>query len=87
VLKKIIELIDVKKNFGQVLALKEISFDVINGETLGIVGESGSGKTTLARIILGLTGFNAGKVLLNGQSIKSLSRTEISRFAQIQECE
>jgi ABC-type glutathione transport system ATPase component len=83
VLKKIIELIDVKKNFGQVLALKEISFDVINGETLGIVGESGSGKTTLARIILGLTGFNAGKVLLNGQSIKSLSRTEISRFAQI----
>ncbi|MDI6784686.1 MAG: ABC transporter ATP-binding protein, partial [bacterium] len=48
-------------------ALKDISFDVQRGETLGIIGENGSGKTTLLRIILGITPPTQGTIEINGQ--------------------
>ncbi|MCX7919120.1 MAG: ABC transporter ATP-binding protein [bacterium] len=48
-------------------ALKDISFEVQPGETLGIIGENGSGKTTLLRIILGITPPTRGSVEINGQ--------------------
>ena len=52
------------KTFGTqkrpVRALGDVSFDLWEGETLGLVGESGSGKTTLARLLLGLTPPDAG---------------------------
>ncbi len=46
--------------------VRDVSFALRRGETLGLVGESGSGKTTLARIMLGLTEPDAGEVLLGG---------------------
>jgi ABC-type polysaccharide/polyol phosphate transport system ATPase subunit len=48
-------------------ALKDISFEVAQGETLGIIGENGSGKTTLLRIILGITPPTKGTAKINGQ--------------------
>jgi peptide/nickel transport system ATP-binding protein len=48
-------------SFGghKLAALRDVSFDLRSGETLGLVGESGSGKTTLARALLGLTAADA----------------------------
>jgi peptide/nickel transport system ATP-binding protein len=57
----------VSKTFHQeghaVQALRDVSLGLAPGETLGLVGESGSGKTTLARVLLGLTGPDAGAVV------------------------
>lgn len=53
----------------QVQALREVSFSVAAGETLGILGESGSGKSTLARVLMGIYQADAGEALLKGNSI------------------
>src|SRR5690606_34937474 len=50
----------------QVSAVKGVSFQVMEGDTIGIVGESGSGKSTLARAILGLTPLSSGHVTFDG---------------------
>ncbi len=48
-------------------AVRDFSFHIESGETLGLVGESGSGKTTVARCILGLVSPTSGEVRLEGQ--------------------
>ncbi len=48
-------------------AVRDISFEVGKGTTLGIVGESGCGKSTCARLIAGITASDSGEVLLDGQ--------------------
>ncbi len=53
--------------------VRDVSFEVFAGETLGIVGESGSGKTTTARIALALTDPTRGDVLLRGEPWSDLS--------------
>ncbi len=51
-----------------IAALRDISFDIRAGETLGLVGESGSGKSTVARILLGLERADeGGRVLFDGR--------------------
>jgi peptide/nickel transport system ATP-binding protein len=54
-------------------AVDNVSFQVKENETLGLVGESGCGKTTLGRAILQLVKPTAGKILLHGKDITSLS--------------
>lgn len=48
-------------------ALKDVSFNVKKGETLGIIGENGSGKSTILKLIAGVMVPTKGKVLVNGQ--------------------
>ncbi len=54
-------------------AVKEVSFDLAPGETLGIVGESGSGKSTLARAIIGTIPTSDGAVIWEGTDLTGLS--------------
>ncbi|MDJ1159191.1 ABC transporter ATP-binding protein [Chelatococcus sp. SYSU_G07232] len=54
-------------------AVKDVSFTVRRGETLGIVGESGSGKSTLGRCLLKLTDVDGGEVRFRGQDVVPLS--------------
>ncbi|SMQ85687.1 peptide/nickel transport system ATP-binding protein [Devosia lucknowensis] len=53
-------------------ALRDISFDLRSGKTLGIVGESGCGKSTLARVLLRLADASGGDVFLNGSPLFKL---------------
>ena len=54
-----------------------ISFDIMEGETLGLVGESGCGKTTLGRALLRLIDHNSGSISYRGRSLDSLSSREM----------
>lgn len=64
----------------QVEALKDISFDVEEGEYIAIMGESGSGKTTLLNILASLDKPTNGNVLLDGQDITKIKDSNISAF-------
>ena len=54
-------------------AVDHIGFELMPGECLGLIGESGSGKSTVANLITRLTDLSAGRVVLDGQDISSLS--------------
>ena len=62
---------------GSVKAVDGVSFDVYEGETLGIVGESGCGKSTTARCILRLTEPDAGEMNFMGQDVMGAGRREM----------
>ncbi|WP_433545853.1 ABC transporter ATP-binding protein [Streptomyces sp. CA-294286] len=62
-----------KKQVGAVKAVDGISFDLYQGETLGIVGESGCGKSTVAKLLMTLETATAGEVFFKGQDITKLS--------------
>jgi len=58
-------------------AVRDVSFSVGKGETLGLVGESGSGKSTTARLLLRLIEPTAGSVRLNGKDLAALGAHEL----------
>lgn len=63
-----------------VRAVNNISFDIYEGETLGIVGESGCGKTTLGRLMIRLTDPTGGKIVYDGVDISTLGEKEMKPY-------
>jgi branched-chain amino acid transport system ATP-binding protein len=57
------------KTFGGIFALNDVSFDLSEGEILGIIGPNGSGKTTLVNCITGFIGLTSGEILFRGKVI------------------
>ena len=62
---------DLRKGFGSLNVLSDISFNVGQGELVCVLGPSGCGKTTILRIAAGLIPFDAGTVLVNGLDIRN----------------
>ena len=66
-----IEIKNVTKKYGNNIALKDVSFNVNDGEIFAFIGHNGAGKTTLIKAIVGIHKFDEGDILINGKSIKS----------------
>ncbi|GLR14251.1 ABC transporter ATP-binding protein [Chitinimonas prasina] len=64
----------------EVAAVKDVSFKLARGKTLGIVGESGSGKTTLGKTILRLNSCEGGEVIYNNKNLMGLSDREFQPY-------
>ena len=77
----------VAKNFmgkttDYVKAVDDVTFDVYEGETLGLVGESGCGKTTLGRTILRLAPAHGGEIVFDGKNILGLNNTDMKAMRE-----
>lgn len=82
---KVLEVKNINKFFGKKQILKDISFDIEEGEILGFVGPNGSGKTTTIKIILGLQKASSGEVYINGKNIKENFENAIKKVGAIVE--
>jgi len=74
-------LLDVKgvtKRYGGLTANSDITFDVNQGEILGIIGPNGAGKSTLFDLITGFQPLDAGRVFLDGHEITGLGPDRIA---------
>ena len=58
-----------RRRVGEVKAVDGVSFDVMEGETLGLVGESGCGKSTCGRAVLRLYDITAGSITIDNLSL------------------
>ncbi len=75
-METIIEVKNLKKNYGDREILKDISFSIEKGEIISIIGESGAGKSTLMRCINGLEGINSGSIKFYDTDITKLKEKE-----------
>ena len=71
--------VEYKVHKGTVHAVSDVSFDLRTGETLGLVGESGCGKSTTGKAIIQIVRPTAGRILLDGVDLCSLSGAELRR--------
>ena len=74
----ILQVQNVRKAFGRVMAVNGVSFDLYPGEILGIIGPNGSGKTTLVNCITGFVRKDSGKVIFKGKDISRLAVHKIA---------
>lgn len=68
----VLEVTNIKKNFGGISAVDGVSFDVREGEILGLIGPNGCGKSTLFNCILGQLTPSSGEVKLDGRTVTGL---------------
>jgi branched-chain amino acid transport system ATP-binding protein len=68
------------KHFGGIVAVDDVSFEVNEGEILGIIGPNGSGKSTLFNCILGQLQPSAGDVRLGGRSVTGMRPCDLNRL-------
>jgi branched-chain amino acid transport system ATP-binding protein len=76
----VLEVRDLKKSFGGIHAVDGVSFEVNEGEILGIIGPNGSGKSTLFNCILGQLRPTSGEVRLDGRAVTGMRPCDLNRL-------
>lgn len=76
----VLEVSDLRKSFGGIAAVDGVSFDVREGEILGIIGPNGSGKSTLFNCVLGQLTPNSGEVRVDGQATTGMRPCDLNRL-------
>jgi len=76
----ILQIADLSKKFGGLVAVDAMSFDVDEHEVMGIIGPNGSGKSTILNLISGALKPTNGRIVLGGQDLTLLPPHRIARF-------
>lgn len=71
---------NIRKSFGKLNVLKDISLDIHKGEIVSVVGASGAGKTTLLQILGTLLPYDSGRIEVNDKDITRLNERQLSEF-------
>lgn len=71
---------NVYKSYGDKEVIKNVSFEIKEGEIFGIIGHSGAGKSTMLRCINRLEDYNEGSINVDGKEVKNLNDFELRRF-------
>jgi ABC-type branched-subunit amino acid transport system ATPase component len=74
---------NVSKSFGGLRAVREVGFDLHEGEILGVIGPNGAGKTTLFNIIAGAIHADSGSVTFDGQRTEAMRPHEIAKLGLV----
>jgi len=74
-----LEVIDIERRFGGLVALTGVSMEVRKGEIFGLVGPNGSGKTTMTNAITGFYPPQKGRILLDGKDITGMAPHQVAR--------
>jgi branched-chain amino acid transport system ATP-binding protein len=78
--KKLLEVDDVSIRFGGLTALDSVSFDIREGEILGLIGPNGAGKTTCFNVLTGVYQATSGQVRFDGTPLTKLKRHKITQL-------
>lgn len=78
--KKVTKIYDAFKSAQSVKALNNVTFEVKEGDFLGVMGPSGSGKTTLLNILAGIDNATSGEVYIDGQNILNMKKDKMALF-------
>jgi branched-chain amino acid transport system ATP-binding protein len=76
----LLEVQDLGRKFGGVVALKDVSFSVDQGEIVGLIGANGAGKSTIFNVISGMLSPSSGKVLFEGRDITGSSPHKVAKM-------
>jgi len=71
------------KNFGKLEVLRNVSFEVMQGDVISIIGPSGSGKSTLLRSLIGLEEINSGELFIEGISVKKSGKKAYEKMGMV----
>src|SRR6478672_8773767 len=75
-----LEVKQLTKRFGGLVAVKDLSFSIRGGEILGLIGPNGSGKSTAMRTVMGVDPPTSGSIRLEGKEIGGLPSHKVSRL-------
>ncbi|MCS5607294.1 MAG: ATP-binding cassette domain-containing protein, partial [Alphaproteobacteria bacterium] len=84
----ILKVTSVARNFGGIVAVRDVSFELAAGEIVGLIGPNGAGKTTLINLITGVYPANSGSIVFDGADVTrqkpfQAARRGIARTFQI----
>lgn len=77
---KLLEVKNIVKKFGKLIALNNVDFSIYEGEIVGLIGPNGAGKTTLFNVITGFIKPEQGKILFKDKDITNLPPHKISKL-------
>ncbi|MDX6740877.1 ABC transporter ATP-binding protein [Actinocorallia sp. A-T 12471] len=79
-MEQMVRLTDVRKEYGEAVALDGVTLTVAAGEAVAVMGPSGSGKSTLLNMIAGLDRPTSGGIVIHGEDITAMSETALARY-------